>query len=479
MRQSVVAHHRWVKRLAAAGALVAFVAAPVAAIVFAVTHIGLVVVTAIAILAIGAAGWVVVTRTGPLRFVAAAIVVLALATIVTAFVVVLPVLHAVRGLVIVAALVVGGLGLARYALGGEREAPRVALVERAGSAHHPVLFMNPKSGGGKVERFHLVEEARRRGIEPVVLARGDDLRALALDAVARGADALGAAGGDGSQAIVATVAIDHGLPFVCVPAGTRNHLALDLGVDRDDVVAALDAFADGPERVVDVGLVGDRVFVNNVSFGVYGEVVQSDSYRDAKLRTAAEEMPELLGPGGRAPELRFSGRDGAPRATRDLVLVSNNPYDVGTIGRFGTRPQLDTGTLGIMSVRVENARDAARFTALAATGRAWDFPGCEAWTAPSFTLDADGPVAAGIDGESVRLEPPVRFRMRPRALRVWLAPSAPVLRSRAARAGLRRSTITALWKELRTSPVPGRDGSRDGADAPTGTTTATSAARRR
>ena len=96
--------------------------------------------------------------------------------------------------------------------------------------------MNPKSGGGKVEKFHLVEESRKRGIEPVVLGPGDDLEQLARDAVAGGADAIGMAGGDGSQALVSAIAIEHDLPYVCVPAGTRNHLALDLGVDRDDVV---------------------------------------------------------------------------------------------------------------------------------------------------------------------------------------------------------------------------------------------------
>jgi diacylglycerol kinase family enzyme len=104
--------------------------------------------------------------------------------------------------------------------------------------------MNPKSGGGKVERFNLVEEARRRGIEPVVLAPGDDLLQLAEQAVAGGADVIGMAGGDGSQALVATVATRHDVGFVCVPAGTRNHLAMDLGLDRADVAGALDAFGE-------------------------------------------------------------------------------------------------------------------------------------------------------------------------------------------------------------------------------------------
>jgi Diacylglycerol kinase catalytic domain len=114
-----------------------------------------------------------------------------------------------------------------------------------------VLFYNPKSGGGKAKRFEVAREARARGVEPVELHLGDDLAKLVHDAIAKGADAVGVAGGDGTQAIVAAIAAEHGLPYVCVPAGTRNHFALDLGVDRDDVVGALDAFTNGRERVVD------------------------------------------------------------------------------------------------------------------------------------------------------------------------------------------------------------------------------------
>ena len=120
--------------------------------------------------------------------------------------------------------------------------------------------MNPKSGGGKVERFQLVEEARRRGIEPVVLQPGD-----------------------GSQALVASVAMAHDVAFVCVPAGTRNHLAMDLGLDRDDVVGALEAFGAAVERRIDLGLVDERVFVNNATMGLYAKIVQSPAYRISAL----------------------------------------------------------------------------------------------------------------------------------------------------------------------------------------------------
>ena len=99
------------------------------------------------------------------------------------------------------------------------------------------------------------------------------------------------AGGDGSQALVASVAARHEIPHVCVPAGTRNHFALDLGLDRNDVVGALDAFGDGVERRIDLASVNGRTFVNNASLGLYAEIVQSPEYRDAKLRTAAAMCP--------------------------------------------------------------------------------------------------------------------------------------------------------------------------------------------
>ena len=167
----------------------------------------------------------------------------------------------------------------------------------------PVLFINPRSGDGKAARARLAERARDAGIEAVILDPGQDLAALADAAVAAGADALGMAGGDGSLAVVAAAAAAHGIPFVCVPAGTRNHFALDLGVDRRDVVGALDAFTDGVERRIDVAEVNGRMFLNNVSLGIYGDAVRSPAYRDAKVRTLLETAAEVMGPGAEEPAL--------------------------------------------------------------------------------------------------------------------------------------------------------------------------------
>ena len=275
----------------------------------------------------------------------------------------------------------------------------------------PVLFYNPKSGGGKAERFHVAREASARGVEAIELHFGEDLVALVHAAIDNGADAVGVAGGDGTQAIVAAVAAERGIPYICVPAGTRNHFALDLGVDRDDVVGALDAFTKGGERIVDLAEVNGRVFVNNVSLGVYAEAVQSGGYRDAKLRTIVDTMPTVLGPDGRTLDLRWTGPDGRDHTTGAVILVSNDPYRLGRVLGSGTRPRLDGGVLGITALQAGAAGDGGKRT--------------QEWTAPSFEVGSDQPVAAGIDGEAVRLDPPLRFRSRPQALRVRVAPQHP------------------------------------------------------
>ena len=274
----------------------------------------------------------------------------------------------------------------------------------------PVLFINPRSGDGKAVRAGLAERARDTGIEAVMLAPGQDLAALAGEAAAAGADALGMAGGDGSLAVVAAVAAAHGIPFVCVPAGTRNHFALDVGVDRHDLTGALDAFTDGVERQIDVAEVNGRMFLNNVSLGVYGEAVRRSAYRDAKVRTLLATAEEVLGPSGEAPALRLADDAGREYRGPAVVLVSNNPYALDNPLAPGTRPALDTGRLGIV---VLDAPGEGRLP----TGRSW--------TAPRLEVGAPAAVHAGVDGEAVDLSPPLRFAIRPAALRVRISSRHP------------------------------------------------------
>jgi diacylglycerol kinase family enzyme len=277
----------------------------------------------------------------------------------------------------------------------------------------PVLFFNPKSGGGKAEKFSLADEARARGFKPIELARGDDLEQLVRDAVAGGADGLAMAGGDGSQAVVAAIAAELDLPYACIPAGTRNHFALDLGVDREDVVGALDAFVDGGEHRVDLAEVNGRVFVNNVSLGLYAEAVQQSGYRDAKLRTLLDTVPEMLGPEGAGLDLRWTGPGGHEHSSGAVILVSNNRYRLGKAVGSGTRPRIDDALLGITVLGAPSG-----------SGRPVQRPWRE-WTAPAFEVSAEHPVAAGIDGEAAQLQPPLRFRIRPGVLRVRIASQHP------------------------------------------------------
>ena len=393
-----------------------------------------------------------VTRAGLRRVLAAALAVLALVAavllLITGSGALLTILLAV-GLV-----VVGGIAT-RHALGRDLPALKSSPTPGTpvGPATRPVLLMNPKSGGGKVERFNLVEEARRRGIEPVVLAPGDDLLQLAEEAVDGGADVVGMADGDGSQALVATVATRRDVGFVCVPAGTRNHLAMDLGLDRGDVVAALDAFGEAVERRIDLGLVGGRVFVNNATVGLYAKIVQSPAYRDRKIGTALELLPGMLGPNAVPFDLRFTGPDGTEHASAHLVLVSNDRYELGSGEGFGSRRHMDTGALGIVVATFRSSSELARMVESAASGRTWRPPGWVEWADDSFRLQSAQPVEIGIDGEAMLLDPPIEFRTLPGALRVRIPLQAPGYSPAAAAPPKGWSAVTALLQTAAGRPV--------------------------
>jgi diacylglycerol kinase family enzyme len=256
---------------------------------------------------------------------------------------------------------------------------------------------------------------------------------------------------------VASVAARAGVPYVCVPAGTRNHFALDLGLNRDDVVGALDAFADGVEQQIDLAAVNGRTFVNNASLGLYAKVVQAPEYRDAKLRTAAAVLPDLLGPDAAPLDLCFTGPGGEEHHTAHLILVSNNPYQlVPTGGGVGTRERLDGGLLGIVAVTITEPGEAGTFLALQGAGQARRFSGWAEWTAPRFEISSAASVDIGVDGEALTMQAPVVFESRPGTLRVRL-PRHALRLSPAARTVhvLSRSTVAGLARVAIGAPQPG------------------------
>jgi diacylglycerol kinase family enzyme len=250
------------------------------------------------------------------------------------------------------------------------------------------------------------------GPEPV------DVAQVAREAVARGADLLGVAGGDGTQALVAGIAAEHGIPFVVISAGTRNHFALDLGLDRTDPSACLRALSDGVELRVDLGMINGQVFVNNASFGAYAEIVETPAYRGDKLNTTLNLLPDLL-QGHRGA--RFSAQvDGTEIRAPQALLVANNPYGTGDIAGLSRRARLDRGLLGVTGVKVRNAAQAVDLL------RGRRAVGLNVLTAKQIEITADeAQIPVGVDGEAISMPTPVVCTISPQALRVWVPRDRP------------------------------------------------------
>ncbi|MEV6329074.1 diacylglycerol kinase family protein [Streptomyces sp. NPDC051909] len=379
----------------------------------------LIILSGLAGLALSAAGvWWFLAHRGPVRFLGA---LLAAGTPVGVMF-----LYVAGGLWPSALTALALWGVALFC--ARRALHRPALGHRARPAappSRPVLLMNPKSGGGKVEKFGLVEKAERLGARVLLLAPAEpggafpDATELARAAVADGADLLGVAGGDGTQALVAAVAAEHDLPFLVISAGTRNHFAMDLGLDRTDPSRCLDALTDGEELRVDLGEVAGRPFVNTVSFGVYADVVQRPEYRNAKAETALSMMPELLAAdSGRRLDARA---DGTELPDQQALLVSNNPYNSPDPFGGGKRPRLDRGTLGVVGIRVDGAAQAADLAVRGAQSA-----GLNVLTAARVEVVSASPeLAVAVDGEALTLPAPVVCTLRPRALRVLVPRDRP------------------------------------------------------
>jgi diacylglycerol kinase family enzyme len=381
-----------------------------------------------------ASGYWFLAHRGVVRWLAFGLVVLTPIAILVVF--------ALNHLIWVALVAIGlillAAGAARRALAPAADATGMPVRE-VPPPKRAFLIMNPKSGGGKVAKFDLKEKAEALGAQ-VALLEGPgevDVAALARQAVADGADLLGVAGGDGTQALVAGIAAEHDLPFLVISAGTRNHFAMDLGLDRDDPSTCLAALTDdGVEQRIDLGVIGDRTFVNNASFGAYAEIVESPAYRDDKRGTTLQTLPDLLsGHGGAKLTAHASNTTvTGPQA----VLVSNNQYEISDIAGLGRRARLDAGTLGFIAVTVNNALQAVMLL------RGAQGQGVTVLKAAEVVVDADtSEIPVGIDGETVMMPAPVRCSIRPKALRVRVPRDRPGV---LAAAGEPRFHWSKLWK---------------------------------
>jgi diacylglycerol kinase family enzyme len=311
------------------------------------------------------------------------------------------------------------------------------------------LIVNERSGGGKADAIDLVARARDMGIEVKVLREGDDLVDLADGLVSGGACILGMAGGDGSLGLVAEVCRRHDIPFVCIPVGTRNHFARDLGLNRSYPLHALTAFH-GREITIDVAVVESgngerRTFLNNATFGAYADMVAEPSYREAKLETAQRLVSEVVN-GDRQPSpLHFVHPDGQVFDSAFLIMVAVGEYQLDSLADIGIRSALDDGALQVSVLEPSDEPELRRLTTAAVLGSLENADGFWQWTAPELEVSSPiGLINLGVDGEALQWESPVTLRVEPRCLRVLVpevieAVPGPQSKPLAA-------TVTDLWK---------------------------------
>jgi diacylglycerol kinase family enzyme len=437
---------RWLARLAFAAAFAAVAVILLTGALRSLTAL----LVGFAGLAVGcAAAWWFLAHRGAVRWLACAVLIAAPVAVIVVYVAAGLLWEIVLSVVLAAAAVAAG----RAALRSGRP-PAKPREDAAAAQRQPFVIMNPRSGGGKVGKFGLQDKAAALGAE-VALLDGPgvvDVAAMARQAADDGADLLGVAGGDGTQALVAGIAAGRDIPMMVISAGTRNHFALDLGLDRDDPASCLGALTDGVELRIDLGLIGNRTFVNNASFGAYAQVVQSPAYRDDKSGTTLQMLPDLLsGHQGAHLVVQVDGQvilDG-PQA----VLVSNNPYETGDIAGLGRRARLDQGVLGVVGVKIQNAAQAAGLLRRAQRSR-----NVTVLTAREVVIDADQPqIPVGIDGESVLMPTPVHCTIQPLSLRVRVPrdrPGVPEPRPPMDWARLRQLALTFT----RTRPEPASGG---------------------
>jgi diacylglycerol kinase family enzyme len=291
-----------------------------------------------------------------------------------------------------------------------------------------VVIVN--AGAGKAtDSAHVVKQlgdlfrAAGHDAEIVAMRRGENPAEVARSASSR-FSIVAAAGGDGTVSSVAAGILDSPATLGVLPLGTLNHFAKDLHIPLDlpQAVAVVTA---GQVRLVDIGQVNDRVFINNSSIGIYPNIVEA---RDELRRgghgkwtaMALATLRHLRGYRGMAVDID-AGRGRQTRRT-PFVFVGNNEYAIEGIG-FGGRARLDEGKLFVYLAPRARAGELPGLLAKALIGRASRSGEFEIVSGTELRIDTRRPVRTRVacDGEVVPMLTPLSYRTRPRALRV-LAP---------------------------------------------------------
>lgn len=411
-------------RLLVVLAIVLYVAVVFGVVLLIVHNLGLALLVGFTVTLLAYAGWVLFAGSEKHRKSAVFLGAAALVGIIVEMFVFLSEQQNRRALLVVAGLTLVYLGI--ISIGAKRywSSMRQFAMQGGDTAHfkNPYLIINPKSGNGRAINAHVDDLARQQGIQVLMTRKDVDVETIAREAVAAGADVLGVSGGDGSIGAVAKVALEHNLPMVVLPGGTRCHFARDLGMDPKQIADSLAGFT-GVERRVDVGEINGRIFLNNASFGLYADIVDHPEYREHKLQVSREVLRSIVDGSKQPYDLRFAHDDiNIDRAVQ--VLVGVNRYDTLKISELGHRERLNEGVLHVIAFTKLNNQlmgQLVKAMSFKKSTESDEVPGLYQWVDDSFVISGSGKqLVVGVDGEREVYQTPVKIRIVPGALRIFV-----------------------------------------------------------
>jgi len=288
------------------------------------------------------------------------------------------------------------------------------------------VIVNSAAGSAEGSPRSRIEQAFARAqiAAEVRTVSGPHVRAAAERAAADGST-LVAAGGDGTVSTVAAVAAAAGVTFGVVPLGTLNHFAKDAGIPLD-VDEAAQTIAAGGTRALDIGTVNDHCFVNNFSLGLYVRIVRERERQQRQGRRKWTAFAIGLADSWvrfRTMTVHLDVEGTALVRRTPFVFIGNGDYQAEGLD-VGSRTSVDAGRLSIYVAPEAGRFDLIGLSLRALAGRLTPDVKLEAFTATAVTIEiAASRIDAAIDGELVRLRPPLACVIRPGALRT-LVPRA-------------------------------------------------------
>ena len=298
------------------------------------------------------------------------------------------------------------------------------------SRGHIAIVLNATSGHGTApkaaERLKEIFAEAGREARIILVRGGSETNAAMRRAVEAGCETLVAGGGDGTINSGATAVVGQTIPLGVLPLGTLNHFAKDLGIPLD-LEEAAKVVLDGVVCRVDVGEVNGRIFLNNSSLGVYPAIVR---LREKYSGTVGGKWIAALWAGltvlRRRPfmAVRIVAEGEAIVRRTPLVLVGNNEYRMAGI-HAGSRESLAQGRLALYVLNAEQRPGLIGLAWQVLLKGAEQVKEVDLITVEEATVETRRRrMQVAADGEVFTLDTPLKYRIRPGALRVHVPESA-------------------------------------------------------